>query len=584
MKKNILLFLMFILSAGLNAQSRYLWTGAVNNNWKNAGNWNLVDGVGISAGYPKDISCIALFGTSPYGTSTNVDCNIDGYYYPNGGLYVGGVEVNGYTGTITQMPGNRFLITDCPAMNGCAYNSDYKAVFNFGAGGKFVGSTLVNVAGSLNYQDNYTMAIGVKLEIISGDFYCPRKLLMENSCDIAPGCFRGEGFDGSGCVVSFYPRPTVLMSTYFINANNVDFYDLQLYTGKYLDFGAGNMNITNDLITAGSSVMHINNGTFHIKNNIVINSGDYSTYSLGTAHNPAGTAMLIMDGTIAQKIIKNTTPANETSGPLGHVTINNSNGVSITGRVNIAGSMTFVDGIITQQTPGAPDDVLIFDNPAVVIGANDNSYSEAPVRKHIYSIPTASFEFPIGKNGEYHPIIISAPTGGSGGYGSTNPAYYTQFTAEYFDTPTPYPTSTATGTYAVHDCQYWTLQRNNKPGSNAKVSLTWNSNTCNNSYFATPSDLRVAQYDGSLWQSRGVSGGIGSYSGGSKITEATGAPITQFNGALPTYFTFSLGTTPPPIFVTIPSFTNPTCNPGTDGTATASVSGAIGMISYSWNS
>lgn len=588
MRKLLFLSLTILCTFAAQAQSRYLWSGAVNNNWKNAGNWTLVDGPAAWGNYPSGITSIALFGTSAYAPpGPNTYCTIDGNYLPNGALYVGGIEVNGYTGIITQGINNRLVISDCPGLNGCAYDSVYKAVFNFGPGGEFRGSTTVNVAGSLNYQDNYTMAVGVEMFITGGLFYAPRKMLMENHLTITPGCFVGAGFDGSGGVVSFYPRPgSISFPTYFINAGLSSFHDLQIYTGKTCDLNGGNVTVANNLITAGSGgYLKISSGQLHIKRDIIINSTDYSTYSLGVAHNPGGTAMLYLDGTVQQNIIKNPTGATETSGPLGNLTIDNNNGVLISERVNIAGSLTFVNGIISPQTSGSPNDVLVFDNAAVVYGASDASYCEAPVRKHMYSLPAVSFEFPVGKSGEYHPAIISSPTGGSSGYGSTNPGYYTQFTVEYFDTLTPSPLSVSATTYAVHDCQYWSIERNNKPTSNAKVSLTWNNSTCQSpAYFASSSDLRVAQFDGTVWENRGVNGAVGSYTYGSKIQEANGAPVTQFLTGSATYFTFCHATpySPPPLTLTT-TWTQPTCNPGTDGTATVNVAGAMGTITYLWS-
>ncbi len=590
MRKFILLSLTILCTIAVQAQSRYLWTGAspLNNNWKNSGNWTLVDGAGVYQGYPIGINTIALFGSSAFAASgPNVNCTIDGNYLPTGALYVGGIEVNDYTGTITQGINNRLVISDCPGLNGCPYNSVYKAVFNFGTGGKFIGSTTVNVAGSLNYQDNYTIGVGVEMYITGGEFYAPRKMLMENNLTITPGCFFGAGYDLSGGVVTFYPRPGSIPGiTYTIDAGLSSFHDLQIYSGKPCDFNGGNVTVANNLITSGAGgYLKMNNGQLHIKRDIIINCTDYSTYSLGVAHDPGGTAMLYLDGAVQQNILKNPATATATSGPLGNLTIDNSNGVLISERVNIARSLTFVNGIISAQTPGSPNDMLVFDNVAVVSGASDLSYCEAPVRKHMYSLPAVSFEFPVGKNGEYHPAIISAPTGGTTGYGTTNPNNYTQFTVEYFDTPTPDPLSVSATTYAVHDCQYWSIERNNKPTSNAKVSLTWNSNTCQSpAYFASSADLRVAQYDGSVWQNRGVNGAVGTYAYGSKIQEATGAPVTQFLTGAPTYFTFCHATpyAPTPLTLTT-TWTEPTCNPGTDGTATVNVAGAIGTITYSWS-
>jgi len=588
-KKIFSLLILIAICFTTKAQSRYLWThSGADNNWRNAANWQLVDGPAAWGNYPSGITSIALFGSTPYGTSSNDNCLIDGNNFPNGGLYVGGIEINGYAGTITQDIYNRLIISDCPSLNGCAYNPVYKAVFNFGPGGKFIGSTTTNLSGTLDYQDNYTIAIGVKLEIIAGDFFAPRKLLLENSCDITPACFHAAGFDGSGGVVSFYPRPSSLISTYSINAHGVVFYDLQCFGGKHLDFSGNNMIVKHDLITSGASQMHIDNGNIYVRGNVIVDATDVTSYSYGAGSPtpPGGTATIILGGKLQQSIIKNPTTT-EIGGPLPNVIISNIQGVNISGKVAIGTSMQFQNGIVRQQTPGSTNDVLVFYLIATVSGANDNSYVNGPVKKHFYSLPTASFEFPVGKNGNYHPVILSGVTGGSSGYGSANTNYYTQFTAEYFDSDPALQTPGANygaGVYALRNCEYWTLQRNNLAGSNAKVSLSWNTGSCNYfPYFNTPSDLKVAQYDGSTstWNSRGASS-TGTYLLGQTITEATGQPASQFDGSASTLFTFCHAT--PQLTAVISSSSNVTCNGGNDGTATVYATSSTGStLSFAWN-
>jgi hypothetical protein len=564
---------LFLGSTLLQAQpSVYRWTGAVNNLWSNNLNWVLESGPGVSYQKPVTITCIAKFDNT-----SNVNCTIDGNYLPNGGLYVGGLEINGYTGTITQGPTNRFLISDCPSMNGCPYNNTYQAIFNFGPGGKFIGSNTTILAGTQDYEDNYTMAIGVELHIIGGDFYAPRKLLMENSVEIieGPNCnFYANGFYGTPSVVTFYPRPSGTAPPFLVSTGNASFYDLQLFGAPVVDFlGNNNVTVANNLITYGGGVMRTNNGSLHVKRNVIIKNTDLYAYANGT---PGGTATIVLDGTVSQQIIKTST---ETAGPLPRLTINNPAGVVISGKISVGGLITFQNGIITPLTSGT-NDVLVALQHAAVTGANDLSYVEATVRKH--ALNNAIFEFPVGKNGEYHPIKISNVSGGAGATGSTNSAYYNQFTAEYFDSSTPNTANVGAGVYNVHNCEYWSLQRNNLAGSNARVYLSWNSQSCDYpSYFSLSSDIRVAQYDGANWVNRGA-GTIGTYlPSGNMLPEATGFPSSQFVGSTPTLFTFSHAT--PMLSASITSSTNVTCNGGNDGTATVTASGGTGTLLYSWN-
>jgi hypothetical protein len=579
----ILAFTFFVLAAAAVVPTRYRWTGAVSNSWMTQANWQYISGPGSPTAYPgQGGASVGITHVAEFDASSSVNCDLGGSYYPTGGFYVGGIEVNGYTGTITQLPGNRLVISDASGISG-AYDDQYKAIFNFGVGGQFIGSSY-NYTGTEPYQDVVALMIGVEFEVGgSGMFYAPRGIQFRNHVTI-----NASNFDANGGVCHFYPRSGhtylgiavgTVTNPYKINVPGVNFYEMKFHVPVW-DFQGSDFNVNNDLILATGD-KHLNNCTMHVKERILIFDANNGAYRLpaGGINGCAGNGVIVLDGTIPQQIIKTTA---DHQGPLPNVVINNPLGVQISGPVAIGQTLTFQVGMMTPMTI---TDTLVFTPSGSVTGADDGKYFDGRVKKHIYSTTAATFEFPVGKNGEYHPIIISSPTGGNAGPGSTNQNYYTQFTAEYFDTPTPSPLSVSATTYDVHDCQYWTLTRNNKPTSNAQVSLTWNSNTCQApAYFALSSDLRVAQFDGSVWENRGVNGAVGAYTYGSKIQEASGAPVTQFLTGAPTYFTFCHASpyAPTPLTLTT-TWTEPTCNPGTDGTATVNVSGAMGTISYSWS-
>ena len=137
--------------------------------------------------------------------------------------------------------------------------------------------------------------------------------------------------------------------------------------------------------------------------------------------------------------------------------------------------------------------LLIFGAGSSVAGSPGVlSHVQGPVRK----IGNTAFTFPVGKNGEYAPIGISAPAGAT-----------SAFTAEYFDAnPNPtYNVSLRDGTLDhISTCEYWDLQRTTG-ASNVSVTLSWDIRSCGVTNLA---DLRVAHWDPNLgtpiWKDMGI--------------------------------------------------------------------------------
>lgn len=112
------------------------------------------------------------------------------------------------------------------------------------------------------------------------------------------------------------------------------------------------------------------------------------------------------------------------------------------------------------------------------------------------------------------------------------------FTGEYFaaDPQVVYNNVLVPSLTSISNCEYWVIDRS--PGSNAapSVTLTWNAASCNVSVLA---DLRVARFDGAMWQDEGNGGTTGTPTAGTVITAA---PVTAFSP-----FTLANYTLPMPI-------------------------------------
>lgn len=109
------------------------------------------------------------------------------------------------------------------------------------------------------------------------------------------------------------------------------------------------------------------------------------------------------------------------------------------------------------------------------------------------------------------------------------------FTAEYFsaDPQVTFNNVLVPALTSISNCEYWIIDRS--PGSTASpsVTLTWDGLSCNVSVL---SDLRVARWDGAVWQDEGNGGTTGTTTAGTIVTAApvvSFSPFTLANYTLP---------------------------------------------------
>jgi hypothetical protein len=227
-----------------------------------------------------------------------------------------------------------------------------------------------------------------------------------------------------------------------------------------------------------------------------------------------GSATVTFNGTTSQQI------GGSTATTFYNFTVNKSaGGVTLSKPTTIQGAGTFTAGIVTSNSTN----LLIFADNATTTGANNNttpSYVDGPVRK----IGDDVFIFPIGKTGV-----------GYMSCGISNPASTTDaFTAEYKrSSATALGPITASGLYRVSACEYWQLDRTTG-SSSVNVTLSWSGlSPCNASAYVTSlANLTVAHFNGTSWDTHGVT----SYTG-----NASSGTITR-NG-VSVFSPFSIGST-----------------------------------------
>ena len=209
-------------------------------------------------------------------------------------------------------------------------------------------------------------------------------------------------------------------------------------------------------------------------------------------------------------------------------TINNAAGLNLTQDLGINGVMTFTNGVVNSNSTNT----LTINNNATVTGASNNSYVDGFMVK----VGDDNFTFPVGDPlGSYHPITVnnSVAANPSAAVGDT-------YNAEYFRASalTRGPVATASGMYAVSNCEHWSLNRTAGAGTpDITVSWTADSPCGGNSYVTQTTGLVLAWLDlSNEWQLG--SGGAFSSSGVPAAGTTQQVDVNQFGF-------FALGNTAP---------------------------------------
>ncbi len=155
---------------------------------------------------------------------------------------------------------------------------------------------------------------------------------------------------------------------------------------------------------------------------------------------------------------------------------NTSTGVQVFGTCTVANALTLEQGLLHTQA----NDLLVLLEGATSTAGSSASHVNGPMKK----IGDEAFVFPVGKDGTWRRIGIQDINDAS-----------TEFTAEYF--PEGYANSALSpGLEAVSSVEHWTLSRSGS-SDDARVQLFWEDasasgiNDCNT--------LVVAHWNGSAW-------------------------------------------------------------------------------------
>jgi hypothetical protein len=184
------------------------------------------------------------------------------------------------------------------------------------------------------------------------------------------------------------------------------------------------------------------------------------------------------------------------------MTVNKPSGYArLTGTMRVSGSLTLTGGVIVAVDSG----LVILEDNVTVSGASDLSHVEGPVEK----VGNDAFTFPIGRNGIYQPLTISAPS-------STSHT----FQAEYFDEDSDpdYTHSSRDGSIAYLDrTQYWMFDKTAGTGG-VYVTLGWRDVDCG---ISSINDPDICSWNGSQWKNYGNASATGTTTTGTATTNKT---------------------------------------------------------------
>jgi len=223
---------------------------------------------------------------------------------------------------------------------------------------------------------------------------------------------------------------------------------------------------TKDILNAGILTLNTN-ASLNVKGNFT-NNGTLTANSNST---------VTFNGTSAQTINGS---ANST---FDNLTVNNSFGLNIIKGITINSILTFTSGNIIAASSS---DAVTFNTSATASGAADTKCIVGYCKKITNS--TTKFTFPVGTTSLYRFASIT-PSSSSA----------TTWTTKYYGAGYGSYNVIGSAIYQPSKREYWTIDRAGT--SNATIELSWGSNS--NVYVNNISDLIVAHYTGSAWESAG---------------------------------------------------------------------------------
>lgn len=471
-----------------NTRNTFTWDagGGVDTDWSTAANW-----VGDAVPQTGDVILFDNSAASNYAVVYDTDVSQTSFY------------------SISVSPSNTVSLT--LSKNATLTLTDTSTPLTVGNGGTLIyNGTSVSMNGTgynaslTSYNSGSTVQYNELVSSnVQADTYYNLTVNLSSSGQANGALTVNNNFTNSGSA-AFTAGGSISVGAAFSNTGTMTMPSGQAYTlsvtGTTNNAGTLTLSSTGTVtfggnVTLASGTLTPNSDT-HVQAGLTGNGGTFSS-SVGT---------VIMDGGSSQTI------DGSTAITFNNLTLNNSNGLTLSQNPTIEGTLTFTSGLINTGS-----NYITVGTGGSTSGANASRYVNGRMRKAFSSGQAGSFTFDTGKGGEYLPVSIDF----------TNvSAAYTVAVEQYNSDPHGISSSIdGTTLSAISIVRYWLIDGTGGTPTSPQVTLTWNSSDGVSNLTA----LDVAQYNGSQWTSIGGDGSGTSSSG--TIQSAT--MVTGGN-----YFTF----------------------------------------------
>ncbi|KOY87742.1 hypothetical protein AD998_17835 [bacterium 336/3] len=281
--------------------------------------------------------------------------------------------------------------------------------------------------------------------------------------------------------------------------------------GETLEFGNGGTNSgsTADRLDIYGNLTISNTAGGNLDMDAGTSAQDGIINLQGNWANNLGTALSFEEGNSAIHFVGGSAQIIATEGgtdTFHNIIFNNGAGISLSNtNALVAGTATFTNGIVIANNANTAR-IEFLDN-ATATGASNTSFVNGWVRK----VGNDVFIFPVGDETYYASIGISAPANTTDHFTATYDRVY----------PTPYNISLKDVSLDhVGNCEHWILNRTNG-SSNVEVTLSYDNVRSCGVTAGQESNLRVARWDGAMWQNEGNTN--------TTATTITSSTVTNFS-------------------------------------------------------
>ncbi len=428
----------------------------------------------------------AVFNTT---TGSNFNISSGNCHSMTGSTYTGTGNVN--------VSGGTFSIDGPSTATGCTFNCSAGSIFgssvmNFNTGSTFNwGSSNFDLSGTINVNSDATMGM------TGGNRYCYNSGVINNYTTCT--------WTGGG-VYLYYGAPTFNNYGTMLLNSDAGFYNYYIGGFNFNNQSSGTINKTGGtgefsfasncaFNNAGNTT--INTGVLSFYNSPNPHSGNYSIASGAQLYSPLTVSFtgssFTNNGNVSLSNLVFNGSSNQIlsgTGNINYLAFNSPSGVALTGTQTVNSGLALNSGLVTM---GNND--LIVGASASFTGGSSSSYfvtnGTGSLKRRVFGNNT-NVLFPIGTLNSYMPANVLLD--GSSTADNFSARVINQLNFNYDNSNSPYGAAVTANVVG----KTWVIKEDLTGGSNATVSLQWNSGDELTAF--NRSNAAIYNYDGTYWQ------------------------------------------------------------------------------------